>query len=132
MELNSLDAKQLKQVISDASSALSRRQKVEKAMVEIQRVSKKYRLSKSELKTVLFSIQSSKVTVASKPRSVRTKVLPKYQSQDGSKTWTGRGRTPSWVVDICRSEDLTVKGFKSDARFLIKNSMPNSTPGGQA
>ena len=40
MELNSLDAKQLKQVISDASLALSRRQKVEKAMAEIQRVSK--------------------------------------------------------------------------------------------
>ena len=39
MEFNSLDAKQLRQVISDASLALNRRQKVEKAMSEIQGVS---------------------------------------------------------------------------------------------
>ena len=40
MELTNLNSKQLKQVISEASSALNRRQKVEKAMVEIQRVAK--------------------------------------------------------------------------------------------
>ena len=125
MNLNSLDARQLKQVISDASSALNRRQKVEKAIVEIQRVSKKYKLDKEELKTVLVSIQASKAVSTSKPKSVRTKVEPKYQSQDGSKKWTGRGRTPSWVVEICRSKGLTVEGFKSDSRFLIQSTTPN-------
>ena len=127
MELNSLNSKQLKQVISDASSALNRRQKVEKAMTEIQRVSKKYKLNKEELKTVLVSIQSSKAVSTSKPKSVRTKVEPKYQSQDGSKKWTGRGRTPSWVVEICRSKGLTVEGFKSDSRFLIQSTTPYSS-----
>ena len=126
MELNNLDARQLKQVISDASSALNRRQKVEKAIVEIQRVSKKYKLNKEELKTVLVSIQSSKAVSTSKPKSVRTKVEPKYQSQDGSKKWTGRGRTPSWVVEICRSKGLSVEGFKADSRFLIQSNTPNS------
>jgi DNA-binding protein H-NS len=132
MELNRLDAKQLKQVISDASSALNRRQKIEKAMVEIQRISKKYRLSKDELKTVLVSVHSSKAVSTNKPKSVRAKVEPKYQSQDGAKTWTGRGRTPSWVVEICRSKGLTVEGFKSDPRFLIQNSTSNSTAVDQA
>ena len=132
MELNSLDAKQLKQVISKASSALNRRQKVEKAMVEVQRVAKKYKLSKEELKTVLVSIHSSKSVSKSKPKSVGTKVEPKYQSQDASKTWTGRGRTPSWVVEICRSKGLTVEGFKSDSRFLIQNSARTSTVSDQA
>ena len=127
MELNSLDARQLKQVISDASSALNRRQKVEKAMAEIQRVSKKYKLNKEELKTVLVSIQSSKAVSNSKPKSVRAKVEPKYQSQDGAKNWTGRGRTPSWVVEICRSKGLTVEGFKTDSRFLIQSTIPNSS-----
>ncbi len=125
MEFNSLDAKQLKQVISDASSALNRRKKVEKAMAEIQRVSKKYKLSKDELKTVLVSIQSSKAVSTSKPKRARAKVAPKYQSQDGAKTWTGRGRTPSWVVGICQSKGLTIEGFKSDARFLIQNRVPS-------
>ena len=59
MELNNLSAKQLKQVISEASSALNSRQKVEKAMIEIQRVARKYKLSKDELKTLLVSVQSS-------------------------------------------------------------------------
>ena len=120
MQLNSLDAKQLKQVISDASTALSRRQKIEKAMAEIQRITKKYKLNKNELRTVLVSIQSSKAVSTSKPRSVRAKVEAKYQSKDGIKNWTGRGRAPSWVVEICHSKGLTVEEFKSDTRFLIK------------
>ena len=127
MELNNLSAKQLKQVISEASSALNSRQKVEKAMIEIQRVAKKYKLSKDELKTLLVSVQSSKAVSTSKPKSVRAKVEPKYQSQDGSKKWTGRGRTPNWVVEICRSKGLTVEGFKSDSRFVIQSSTPNSS-----
>ena len=90
MELTNLNAKQLKQVISEASSALNRRQKVEKAMIEIERVAKKYKLSKDELKTLLVSVQSSKAVSTSKPKSGRAKVEPKYQSQDGSKKWTGR------------------------------------------
>ena len=125
MEFTNLNAKQLKQVISEASSALNRRQAVEKAMIEIQRVAKKYKLSKEELKTALVSVQSSKIVSTGKPKSVRAKVEPKYQSQDGSKKWTGRGRTPSWVVEICRSKGLTVEAFKSDSRFLIHSTTPN-------
>ena len=127
MELTNLTAKQLKQVISEASSALNRRQKVDKAMVEIQRIAKKYKLSKEELKVALVSVQSSKAVSTSKPKSVRAKVEPKYQSQDGSKKWTGRGRTPSWVVEICRSKGLTVEGFKSDSRFVIQRITSNDS-----
>ncbi len=125
MELTNLDTKQLKQVISKASAALNRRQKVEKAMIEIQRVAKKYRLSKDELKTALASVQCYKTVSNSKPKSSRAKVEPKYQSQDGSNKWTGRGKTPSWVVDICRSKGLSVEDFKSDSRFLIQSTTPN-------
>ena len=132
MDLNNLDSIQLKQVIADAGSALSRRQKVEKAMAEIHRVSKKYKLSKDELKTVLVSVQSSKAISTSKPKAIRAKVEPKYQSPDGAKKWTGRGRTPSWVVEICRSNGLTIEGFKSDPLFMIQSSMATKTAGNQA
>ena len=126
MEFTNLDSKQLKKVILDASSALNRRQKIEKATSEIQRVSKKYNLSKNEIKAVLFALQTSKTASSSKPKSVRAKVQPKYQSQDGTKTWTGRGRSPAWVVEICRSKGLAVDEFKSDRRFLIKSVKPSS------
>ena len=127
MELNSLDAKQLKKVISDASTALSRRQKIEKAMAEFHRVSKKFKLTEDELKTVLVSFQSAITVSAGKPKSVRAKVKPKYKSEDGKKNWTGRGRSPSWVVEICRSNGLTIEGFKTDQRFLIQRSTPKKS-----
>ena len=121
VELNQLNAKQLKQVIAKANSALNRRQKFEKAMIEIMRVSKKYNLSKNELKALLDSLQSTNAAPSKKSKSARPKVKPKYQSQDGVNKWTGRGRTPVWVVELCRSKGLTVENFKSDRRFLIRD-----------
>lgn len=122
MDLDNLNSSQLKRFISEANNALSRRQKIEKAMIEIQRISKKHKLSKSDLKIVLAALQSSTASAKNKPKTARAKVEAKYQSPDGSKTWTGRGRSPSWVVEICRSEKLTIERFKSDPRFLIQNS----------
>lgn len=34
------------------------------------------------------------------PRSDKgIKMPPKYRSKDGKKTWTGKGRKPSWVIE---------------------------------
>ena len=118
MEINNLNVRQLEQVISDASVALRRQKKIENATAEIKRISKKYKLSKSDLNTVLVSLQSSKA-VPGRSIASRRKVEPKYQSEDGKKTWTGRGRSPVWVTEICRSEKLTLREFKIDTRFLI-------------
>ena len=126
MDLNNLNAKQLKKVILNASVALDRRKKVEKAIAEIQRVLKKYKLNKTELEITLSSLQSTKTAPSSSAKSVRAVVEPKYQSPNDSKTWTGRGRTPLWVIEICQSEGLTVEKFKSDERFLIGKSLPSS------
>ena len=125
MELTNLNAKQLKQVISEASSVLNRWRKVEKAMIKIERVAKKFKFSKDELKTALVSDRYYIAVSASKPKSVRAKVEPKYQSQDGLKKCNGRGRTPSWVVEICRNKGLSVEGLKSDSRFRIQSATPN-------
>ena len=117
MELKNLDAKQLKRFISEASAVLNRRQKIEQAMNEIRRIVKKY--SKDELTFILGSFESSTTTSTGKSRSTRKKVSPKYQSQDGSKKWTGRGRTPSWVVDVCQEKRISLASFKADPQFLI-------------
>lgn len=119
MDLKSLNSKQLENVISEANSALNRRRKIEKAVLEMQRITKKYKLSKDDLTTALTALQPAKSTLVRRPVAVRAKVAPKYQSKDGAQVWTGRGRTPLWVAELCRSEGLTVKAFKSDPRFLI-------------
>lgn len=119
MDLKSLNSKQLENVISEANSALNRRRKVEKALLEMQRITKKYKLNKDELTTALTALQPAKSALVRKPVAVRAKVAPKYQSKDGAKIWTGRGRTPLWVVELCQTEGLTVRAFKSDPRFLI-------------
>ncbi len=34
------------------------------------------------------------------PRSDKgLKMPPKYQSEDGSKTWSGKGRKPNWIIE---------------------------------
>ena len=121
MDLNRLDSKQLKRFIVNASSALNRRQKLESAVLEIQRIAKKHKLTKDDFKIVLDSVQAARSFSSAKPKSTRAKVEPKYQSQDGTHTWTGRGRSPAWVLEICQRKALSVEDFKSDRRFLIQN-----------
>lgn len=120
MNLKDLNAKQLKQVISDASFALHRRQRVEKALSEIQRISTKHELNRDDMKVIFSKLQSSRVVGTNKPNKNKAKVAPKYQSHDGSQKWSGRGRSPSWVDEICRSKGLTIEEFKTDRRYLIK------------
>ena len=122
MNIKDLDSKQLKQIISDASSALNWRQKIDKATSELKAVKRKYQLSNDDLRIVFRALEPSKPAPARKVKKARAKVKAKYRSQDGENTWTGRGRNPKWVVETCESKGLTLQAFKSDSRFLIENA----------
>ena len=119
MELEKLNEKQLKQVISSANSALVRIQKEERVMSDIQRIARKHKLSIDELATLLKSLKTASSRQPAKVKKKRAKVAPVYQSKDGLQKWTGRGRSPSWVVEICQREGLSVSEFKLDKRYTI-------------
>lgn len=124
MKLSNLNERQLKRVISDANVALARRQKIEKAKLDIQRILIKEKFTSEELKALLSSLQAPKSSATYKTKKIRSKVKAKYQSKDGSETWTGRGRSPKWVVAICKKEGITIEEFKTRSQNLIstKNS----------
>ena len=132
MDLDQLDAKQLKNIIIDANTALKRRQKVEKTATEIQRIIRKHGLNKDDLKILLSGLQAVKTNSASKVKATRSKVEPKYINQDGSKKWTGRGRSPSWVTEVCQNEGITIEQFKQDARFALDRLQPGSFTSAQS
>ena len=132
MDLDQLDAKQLKKIVIDANTALNRRQKVEKTATEIQRIIRKHRLNKDDLKILLSGLQAVKTNSASKVKATRSKVEPKYTNQDGSKKWTGRGRSPSWVIEVCQNEGITIEQFKQDARFALDRLQPGSFTSAQS
>ena len=119
MQLNKLNKKLLKQVISSANLELNRRKQVEQAAVEFQRLIKKYKLGKEDIKSLTASVQTTTVGSAARSDVARAKVKPKYKSKDGLNIWTGRGKSPKWVQEICHRDGLTIADFKADARFSI-------------
>jgi DNA-binding protein H-NS len=46
-------------------------------------------------------------------------VAAKYKNHVTGETWSGRGRSPKWVVAILQERDWTVEEFKQSEEFLI-------------
>ncbi len=46
-------------------------------------------------------------------------VAPKYRNHVTGETWSGRGRSPKWVVAIMQEREWTVDDFKQSHEFLI-------------
>jgi len=84
--LNKMSIAELKKLISDAQMALAKKQEVAD---KVRKLALDNGLNISDL-------VAAEKTKAKKPRG---KVAPKYNNpENGSETWTGRGRQPRWVA----------------------------------
>jgi len=84
--LNKMSIAELKKLISDAQMALAKKQEV----------SDKVRKLALDNGLNISDLVAAEKTKAKKPRG---KVAPKYKNpENGSETWTGRGRQPRWVA----------------------------------
>jgi len=84
--LNKMSIAELKKLISDAPMALAKKQEVAD---KVRKLALDNGLNISDL-------VAAEKTKAKKPRG---KVAPKYKNpENGSETWTGRGRQPRWVA----------------------------------
>ena len=130
--LSNLSASQLNKMIENTKAEIKRRENIQAAQTQIQAILKKFglRIQDLDLKTASTlkkqkagrkSTSKAKAPRAksSKTKDNRAKVLPKYKNPNGTETWSGRGRLPSWVEDICQSEGISVEKFKTDTRFAI-------------
>jgi len=46
-------------------------------------------------------------------------VMPLYKDPVSGITWSGRGRSPKWVTELCDQKGISLKQFKSDPEFRI-------------
>lgn len=121
-KLKKLTLSQLNKIIDETKAEIKYRENVKSAFQEIQSILKKYRIDIKDID--LQALQKNgvvnlreKSTKSAKQVDQRRFVKPKYKDPLGNKTWTGRGRTPSWVLDICARDNTTVENFKKDMRF---------------
>jgi DNA-binding protein H-NS len=126
---------ELERVLSKAKDELARRDNMGKAIADIKKVLIKYKLRAEDIdwrqldKTTKAGNKkkpSSKPNAAIKMKAKerlkpdqRSSVAPKYLNPNGKERWTGRGRTPDWVINICEQENIDIENFKIDPRFRI-------------
>ena len=140
--LKELSAKQLNVMLNQTQAELKRRNNIEKARLEVQSIIKKYNITMDDInvdvdskrqqapKTKRKKTGKTKVVQKKKPGATNTKqvnqkvdkraaVAAKYKNPNTNEKWSGRGRTPSWVAEICEKESIDVSQFKSDPRFTV-------------
>lgn len=126
---------ELKKILSKAKDELARRDNMGKALADIKKILEKYKLDAENIdwrqlnKTTKAGNKkrlSNKPNVAVKTKvrerlepDQRSAVAPKYLNPNGKERWTGRGRTPGWVMNICEQENIDIENFKLDPRFKI-------------
>ena len=117
--IKKLSGKDLTKLIDQASKELIQRKRMDVLSKDIQRVIAKHKVSKSELASLIDMIRfETKVSKKTKTRAA-SKVPAKFRNPNGQETWTGRGRAPNWVSEICQTTGITVTEFKTSSAYLI-------------
>jgi len=120
--LKKLSAARLNKIIVETQAELTRRKNIDAATVEIRSILKKYKVNFQDIDLSTATKTGGKRSIkkrakATKSRDQRSTVEAKYKDPNSAATWTGRGRTPVWVQDICQNEGIDIDGFKKDDRF---------------
>lgn len=133
--ISNMTSVQLKKMLSAAKVELKRRENASMAYTEIRKTLKKYKL---EIEDIDWNQLTRNVKSAAKEQTVsnpnklaktkankkgktdrRSSVDPKHLNPNGIETWSGRGRAPQWVVEICERETISIEDFKLDPRYKI-------------
>ena len=120
--LKKLSAAQLSRIIDETQAELTRRKNIDAATVEIRSILKKYKIDFQDIDLNIINRNGGKSSTKKRAKGTkscdqRSKVRAKYKDPNSAATWTGRGRTPSWVQGICQNEGIDIDGFKKDDRF---------------
>lgn len=118
--ITKLSKNDLHAMIKQAEAELAQRDHHEKALAEINKIIQSRGLSKKDLMDMIGQLTFGRGKKLARKASGSTgKAAPKYRNPTGSDTWTGRGRAPKWVNDICASYGIDINIFKNDPRFKI-------------
>lgn len=113
--LDNLSSSQLAKIASNLNEEIERRNAIEAAEKEINKILKTRSLTLNDL-NIMKSLQSRKASqkkTAKAKKSGRSVVAPKYFDPDSGASWSGRGRAPLWVTNLCEKKGITLKEFKA-------------------
>ena len=116
--LGDMTSKQLETMLTKAKGEIKRRENIQSATAEIKAVLKKYKISMRDIAPKAFSKNSNSKSLT-KSSSERKPVKAKYANLNSDEKWSGRGRAPKWVMEICKNEGIDLKAFKEDERFAV-------------
>ena len=123
--LKTLSVKELESLSAAAKAELrarkARDQKIARLRDQFEQRLAKAGLSLSDVYPTLGTGKSQghpgrKPKVQGKKRAV---VKPKYKDSTGQNKWTGRGRSPVWVREICERDGIDVMEFKALKKYRI-------------
>jgi len=83
--------------------ALKKEEQREEALLKVTEILREYGLKLEDIMTV--------------KDTKKQKVETKYRFE--SNAWSGRGRTPKWVMEICEQQNISLEDFKNDSRFKV-------------
>ena len=81
--------------------ALKKEEQREEALSKVKEILREYGLNLQDI-TKVADTKKQKVEI-------------KYCFE--SNAWSGRGRTPKWVMEICEQQNISLEDFKNDKRF---------------
>ena len=121
--LKNLTGGQLEKMLVNTKAEIKRREHILVATAEIRAVLKKYKLTMQDIDLQAFNKKAAGKTARtggaqSGGRDNRKRVKAKYANPNGADTWSGRGRAPIWVLELCQKEGIELAAFKKDSRFI--------------
>jgi DNA-binding protein H-NS len=124
MDINfsKISTKQLNEVIAGLEAEKKKRKAYTLIISTVNKMLVKHNVSFEEF-FLAYKASQARPFEKEKTKDGRKKRSPaeqKYQDLTGKLTWSGRGRPPVWVNEICKKENMTIEEFKRGERFLIK------------
>ena len=119
-----MTTKQIESLIDAANDELKYRKKVATAARHINKVLTGLSVDFKDIPTEALDAGKSHHSVSAKGKSSTRKksapVKPKYISEDNLNQWSGRGKPPGWVKDICEAKNISLADFKKSSLYLIR------------
>ena len=124
--LKKLTGGQLEKILANTKAEIKRREHVQAATAEIRAVLRKYKMTIQDIDLQAFNKKAAGKTartgkaqsrLKSDARDNRKRVKAKYANPKGAETWSGRGRPPAWVIELCQKYGIELAAFKKDSRF---------------
>ena len=120
VNIEKLTDKALADLAKEIQKEKVKRTRINLAQTDIRKALKKHEVSIDEINIKEFVLRDKPKKKPKSPAlSGRTHVKPKYHNPKGSERWSGRGRAPSWVVQICEENKISLAEFKKKSEFSV-------------